>query len=956
MIELFRYIEHSFVPPATEDKSINVEDDSDLQNTIRRERDQPSGHEIIRRITEEFIQSNFSEGRSPFKLKKELLEFHAAVQQLKNPDDDKVKALIKEVFDIEPQDLVQSNNFRTDKKILNDSIVAAKLITAYDKLNTTELVAMRQSVAFIELSVLGKLGANIPVKSILLRPMHIPLSLFPIQKPVGNNNNRGEGSNENESARIEDLKKEADTLEAAYHTLMSVEADDLEVGTAENDVRGERIQAAESLHEREGEGGNLTEVSARTFVRLSEKLFQRASREVRTTLEKAAIDPTLTPLPKIITRIKEKWTVTTKELLPHLIPVAPRLYQLGMHTMSIPAESKIKSAEELTIVPDFSHAVTRPVGIGNLQVVRQELIGYEAGEISHIENVLEGELYRRSSSRTESSELTITEETETTQSEERDLQTTDRNEMVSEAQKESSKQTTATNGQSTTVDYGKLVENSKTNFARSVTDRAVNSLTQRTKELRVRREQKSFTEETTHEFDNSKGTNKVRGIYQWVDKKYKTRIMNYGKRLLYDVVIPEPATFLIESLKKSRQPESFQLVKPIAPWFGPQHINVANYMGLAQFFDVTGSIQPPPEEFVSTIADFKTDKVEKVRDVFFYSNKLRIPEGYAAISGYITRLTTQVFSENGLPDESKNKTGIQFEFMIGGQYLVRFGPPPNYQYAWNDFIMNNENGDLPVLFRSFSPIAQFGFAVGINCKRMDQAYEKWQLKAHAVMMQGYRRQLSEYEDKLAQHLAMVRTQMMLTKNYARNPKVEHTELKKAFIHLLMSEHFGQVSIITPDPLVLPMDPKYIKKWGAVAAFFERAFEWENIIYYYYPYFWGRSANWGDMILRQDLDPQFEEFLKAGAARVVVPVRPGFEGAMAHYHETGDVWMGEEMPDMFSELYVSIIEEIKARNYAPGEEKCVMEWEIKLPTTLVMLKEDEKLPEWQSKIKCNPVDE
>jgi hypothetical protein len=36
--------------------------------------------------------------------------------------------------------------------------------------------------------------------------------------------------------------------------------------------------------------------------------------------------------------------------------------------------------------------ITRPIGIGDLQVVRQELIGYEAGEISHIENVLEGEL------------------------------------------------------------------------------------------------------------------------------------------------------------------------------------------------------------------------------------------------------------------------------------------------------------------------------------------------------------------------------------------------------------------------------------------------------------------------------------------------------------------------------------------------------------------------------------
>ena len=117
------------------------------------------------------------------------------------------------------------------------------------------------------------------------------------------------------------------------------------------------------------------------------------------------------------------------------------------------------------------------------------------------------------------------------------------------------------------------------------------------------------------------------------------------------------------------------------------------------------------------------------------------------------------------------------------------------------------------------------------------------------------------------------------------------------------------------------------------------------MYTYYPYFWARQAKWGELILIQDTDPQFEAFLKAGAARVVVPARPGFEGALTHYQETGDIWMGEEIPDMFSDYYVSIIAEIKARNAAPGTEVLISEWDVKLPTTLVMLKEDEKLPEW-----------
>jgi hypothetical protein len=110
--------------------------------------------------------------------------------------------------------------------------------------------------------------------------------------------------------------------------------------------------------------------------------------------------------------------------------------------------------------------------------------------------------------------------------------------------------------------------------------------------------------------------------------------------------------------------------------------------------------------------------------------------------------------------------------------------------------------------------------------------------------------------------------------------------------------------------------------------------------------------WQELLLTQDADPQFEAFLKAGAARVVVPVRPGFEAALAHYHETGDVWMGEEIPDMYGDHYLSIIEEIKAANRAPGQEVCVDQWEVTLPTTLVLLKEDATLPSWPA-TSCGP---
>ena len=354
---------------------------------------------------------------------------------------------------------------------------------------------------------------------------------------------------------------------------------------------------------------------------------------------------------------------------------------------------------------------------------------------------------------------------------------------------------------------------------------------------------------------------------------------------------------------------------------------------------MTGSVTPPPEEFVETIAHPDNKKLAPGIGAAFSSYNIRIPDGYTAVSGYIQRVSADLA---GSPTDYNI-----FEFFIGENYWFRFGNAPNATVdALNQsFNMNGETGDVPVTFRTFSPVVEFSYAIGINCKRTDKAYEQWQLKTHATIMAGYQRQLAAYEDKLAQYRAAVRSQVAQAQNFAHDPSIEQEELKKAFIALLLSEQFSQAYRPTPNPLAFPPNPTAVTKWGAMVAFFERAFEWENLMYTYYPYFWGRQANWGELILIQDTDPQFEAFLKAGAARVVVPVRPGFEAAVAHYQETGDIWMGEEMPDMFSDYYVSIIDEIKARNAAPGEEVLVEEWDVTLPTTLVMLKEDTTLPAW-----------
>jgi hypothetical protein len=466
------------------------------------------------------------------------------------------------------------------------------------------------------------------------------------------------------------------------------------------------------------------------------------------------------------------------------------------------------------------------------------------------------------------------------------------------------------------------------------------------RQQRVQREKKIFSDKVLHQLDNSRGQQAIRGVYQWVDKKYQVKVLNYGKRLLYDVVMPEPAAFLISALKNAAQPENFQLTKPIEPTILPGNLNAGNYVLWAAQYGVTGAVTPPPVELTTTFANTNADVAgtsmeaygNKHNDKQFVSHfKIEVPEGYTAIGGYIQR-TNERFDK----DVAADPDARILEFFIGENTFKQFIADATLNHS---FTLNGETGQIPVTVRSFKPVLQFNYAIGINCRRTNNAYAQWQLKTHSLIIGGYQRQRTNYLDELSKYQAALRTQMALAHGFSRDSAMERQELKKAFIHLLMAEHFGDVYFPAPDPTAFPPDPEYLQKWGAVTAFFERAFEWEYLMYLYYPYFWGRQAKWGELILIQDLDPQFEAFLKAGAARVVIPVRPGFEAALAHYHETGDVWMGEELPDMFSEQYVSIIAEIKGRNSTPGEEVCVEEWEVRLPTTLVIAREDNELPTW-----------
>jgi hypothetical protein len=67
-----------------------------------------------------------------------------------------------------------------------------------------------------------------------------------------------------------------------------------------------------------------------------------------------------------------------------------------------------------------------------------------------------------------------------------------------------------------------------------------------------------------------------------------------------------------------------------------------------------------------------------------------------------------------------------------------------------------------------------------------------------------------------------------------------------------------------------------------------------------------------------------------------------------------VWSGSELPDVTDRNYLPITEEIRERAGAPGDEKSEgAPWEVRVPTQLIRLRRDDRLPRWQQDPSAGP---
>lgn len=576
--------------------------------------------------------------------------------------------------------------------------------------------------------------------------------------------------------------------------------------------------------------------------------------------------------------------------------------------------------------------------VGDLILTRRQLIRYQPGEVAHIENVLEGEERDREHTHTRKLEERTTMETERTTFEERDLQTTDRFSLEQASSSIISQQSQLQVGTSVTASYGPVsmsgdfgysTSNSSTvanqsasSYAQEVTSRALNRVTERVREERTTIRIEEIVEWNAHSFKNptGEGSGNISGVYTWVDKLYLARLLNYGKRMMMELHIPEPAAFYLYSMAQAQKGE---FEPPMSLQSHQIHsfkdITQDNYATYAALYDVA-DITPPPAASIWVTKAF--DKQMGTDEGFptMSDNSLEIPAGYYATVALVrvSKLMPNYYV--------RGQIGVQQFETEGNHYLT----------------MNNEQGSVPVSFLK-SWHSSFIANVEILCLRLPSLFDEWRIKTYNAIVQGYRTKLSDYENKVT--AAAISSGVDISgNNPGINRDIVREEMKRSALETITGQRFEAFSAMRNNHNPFGY-PQFLfgkaEEEGRYASFFEKAIEWDNMTWELYPYFYGRKPGWVDKMkmLSEQADPDFTHFLRAGMAKVLVPVRVPMTRAMLHFLDTGEVWAGEDAP-LASDRAISIMDDLSdVQDIEQTPKEVGNPWVIKMPTSLVTLPTD-----------------
>lgn len=597
------------------------------------------------------------------------------------------------------------------------------------------------------------------------------------------------------------------------------------------------------------------------------------------------------------------------------------------------------------------------IGIAEFRRVEQTVCSLQPSEVAIIENLMKGEYKQKTTRLTKTTELTTTKEKSTETQQESETNTAERFSMQSQTSQALSQSFnvnagatyntpkflggTASFNLSTGFSSSKQQSSSQSvNFAKDVTARAVERIVKNYKEQVVSRVSETYEELNSHGLDNRKGGENLAGIYYFLDKIYKNQIFNYGKRQLFEFVIPQPAKFHTEAMKMvMAQNGGVSIAKPVDPRLATSPNSIGTYKDLtvdkaaywASLFNTEMEEIMPTSKVIAKGFGMNASETPK-GSTGNYSGTgkvfdVEIPEGYEAVSatiGYSFAYQPPVRDKINLKVRMPNFFNqywmtelVTFPQNATENPLVTFSSPIQKNLA-----ISVEVGDM----------ISFSLNVAVACTQTQEAKSNWQMKTFKAIIDGYNAELKKYEDAV--------NAAKQNNNKATNPlfyrEIENTVLKKYCMDYLVGpSNLGKHKFYTGTGIgkngVQATPNATMQQQARLANFLETAFEWEIMSYQFQPFYWGSADDWQEQYQVDCDDALFKNFLQAGMAKVILSVRPGFEHSVLHYMATGLIVEDANRLLLNNDLHKNLAYEMANPTYTIEKT-----WTTKVPSSFVII--------------------
>lgn len=652
-------------------------------------------------------------------------------------------------------------------------------------------------------------------------------------------------------------------------------------------------------------------------------------------------------------------------------------------------------------------SMVRRVAVGDLWVIRKEWRAYVAGEVADIRNVMAKEAYSLETARIDEIESTITREELASQLSERENSTGTENELSEEVASEMRLQMAAEAEVKAgyeagpvkidarvagSVDYA-IEESSRSasRFAQNVVSRALTRFDERTRKERIDRTLSRTERRSKHGFENS-GATALSGVYRWVDRVDRLQLFRYADRLLLEFQLPEPGRRLRDLLTDAAVPP---LAVDAPPAFDVEAalINRSTYTTLATKYRATG-VPPPPDNVVGTsksltysLASLPTgDGTTEIWNspTLAGTDSIRIPPGYQAVRATYRihatplrakwrvegRNTTVVHTGTPPPEPKRSMEGfhrVVVNVAVGGLLRVhsnagedsaslfsvqRVPDVPDrmlVQYGQATLLAQEQlvsiipaalGPELPVVLSGVG-VSSLSATVQLECAPTEKTMATWRQEVFDALLAAWQTWKREYEAERS--AAGAPSAPIRERASDRNAEMVRTELKRLVLAALMEE-----SPLRGRDALHPDNPHFPSlHYAALSAdeiqFLEQAFEWSNLSYVPYPYYWADPNEWDTLAKLETVDRDLQRFLASGSCRVVVPARPSMASAVQHWLTFRRPWSGGAAPTPVSDEYLSVAEEIRSLDAPPPDGEPGECWEIRTSTPLQWIDPSPTLP-------------